>query len=109
MTDEEADDNSSEMPGDQAPEFDMDKHVGSNVQRFRVARGMSQSDLAEAMSQGGERVHQQTILKIEKGTRPLKYAEAARLSDVLQVPMSAFMEAPVRAESEAKLLTLAWN
>jgi transcriptional regulator with XRE-family HTH domain len=88
---------------------DFDKLVGSNVQRFRLARGMSQADLAEAMTESGERVHQQTVLKIEKGTRPLKYAEAACLSNVLRVPMSAFLERPERAQAEANFVGLTYR
>jgi transcriptional regulator with XRE-family HTH domain len=80
-----ADDNSEAMPIDQGPEFD--KIVGANIRRYRTARGLSQVDLAEALSQAtSERIHQQTIQKIEKGTRPLKYSEAINIASVLEIP-----------------------
>jgi transcriptional regulator with XRE-family HTH domain len=89
---------------------DFDKLVGSNVQKFRVARGMSQADVASEMSiVSGERVHQQTVLKIEKGTRSLKYTEAAQLSRVLQVPISAFLDRPERAQAEANFVGLTYQ
>jgi transcriptional regulator with XRE-family HTH domain len=64
---------------------DFDQRVGANVQRYRASKGFSQSDLATAMSEGAEHIHQQTIQKIEKGTRPLKYSEAIRICDVLGI------------------------
>jgi transcriptional regulator with XRE-family HTH domain len=64
--------------------FELDEVVGANVQRYRTAKEMSQAELAAGMSrEGGEHIHQQTIQKIEKGTRPLKYAEAVVLCRVL--------------------------
>jgi transcriptional regulator with XRE-family HTH domain len=65
--------------------FDFDKLVGSNVQKYRTARGMSQAELAEAISAEGEHVHQQTIQKIEKGTRPLKLSEAQKIARALRL------------------------
>ena len=37
-------------------------------------------------------IYPQTILKIEKGTRPLRYTEAFALAIVLSVPLHAFGE-----------------
>lgn len=48
---------------------------------------MSQADLAAALSQGltGIHMHQQTVAKIEKGTRPLRYMEAVEIAQLLTV------------------------
>ncbi|OBF42568.1 hypothetical protein A5719_03300 [Mycolicibacterium peregrinum] len=62
--------------------YDFDRVVGANIRRWRDARGLSQADLASKLG-----IHQQTIQKIEKGTRPLKYAEAVHISDVLDIPL----------------------
>ncbi|MFH5231006.1 helix-turn-helix transcriptional regulator [Antrihabitans spumae] len=78
--------------------------VGSNVQKFRTARGMSQADLAEAISRSGEQFHQQTILKIEKGTRPLKYLEAHRICAALRVGLADLLEKEARASADAGIL-----
>ncbi|QZT56590.1 helix-turn-helix domain-containing protein [Mycolicibacterium austroafricanum] len=73
---------------DQPVDDDFDKTVGANVRRYRMARGLSQAELADALSRhAGERIHQQTIQKIEKGSRPLKYSEAVQLSSVLQIQL----------------------
>lgn len=69
---------------------DNDKLVGANIQKLRTAKGMSQADLAAALTTlGGVHMHQQTIQKIEKGTRPLKYMEAVTIAEVLTVDVHA--------------------
>jgi transcriptional regulator with XRE-family HTH domain len=86
-------------------ELDFDKLVGSNVQKYRTASGLSQADLAAKLSaDGGEHVHQQTIQKIEKGTRPLKFAEAVRIATVLKVPLASFDQRPGSVRADARLL-----
>lgn len=83
---------------------DFDKLVGSNIQRYRAAKGMSQSDLAEQLSAwSGEHVHQQTIQKIEKGTRALRYTEAVPLCALLDVELQDLAV----GEPEAKLAAAA--
>jgi transcriptional regulator with XRE-family HTH domain len=74
-------------------EIDADKVIGENIQKFRKAKGLSQAQLAEALSEwAGQPVAQQTVLKIEKGTRPLRFAEAQWFAFVLGVPISALSE-----------------
>jgi transcriptional regulator with XRE-family HTH domain len=60
---------------------------GRTVQRFRKAVGMSQTDLAQALTERGASFQQQTVLKVEKGSRPLKLDEAALIADILTVPV----------------------
>jgi transcriptional regulator with XRE-family HTH domain len=74
-------------------------HIGASVARYRVARGLSQAQLAQAIG-----VHQQTIAKIEKGTRPLRFSEATSIAGVLQVNVSVFNERPERAQAEAEAI-----
>jgi transcriptional regulator with XRE-family HTH domain len=78
--------------------------VGSNVRAYRTARGMSQAELASAISDDGEHIHQQTIQKIEKGARPLKYTEALRICRALTVPVAALSEGPKHAATTTALL-----
>lgn len=66
---------------------DFNERVGSNVQRFRKAAGLSQADLAQALTQRGASFQQQTVLKVEKGSRPLKLDEAALIADILEMPV----------------------
>lgn len=64
-----------------------DISVGKNVQAMRKARGMSQTDLAEHLLRlTGTNYHQQTILRIEKGERPLKLSEAMAVAKAFGVP-----------------------
>ncbi|MGV0790482.1 helix-turn-helix domain-containing protein [Mycolicibacterium sp. XJ1819] len=85
-------------------EVEFDKLVGSNVQKYRRAKGMSQSELAAEMSEGGEHVHQQTIQKIEKGTRPLKYSEAVRICRALWIGIAQLSDGAGRAAANARYL-----
>jgi transcriptional regulator with XRE-family HTH domain len=64
-----------------------DAQVGHNLQRIREARGVSQADLAARLGKLGLPFHQQTILKVEKGQRPLRLAEAQAIATVLGVDL----------------------
>lgn len=79
--------------------------VGANVQRLRVARGLSQVDLADAISVDGDRIPQQTIVKIEKGTRPLKYVEAIRIARALKVGVAELANVESRVQHDAHYLS----
>lgn len=69
----------------ESADVELERLIGANVRRYRTARGLSQADLATALSSRGEQVHQQTIQKIEKGSRPLKFAEALRIAEALDI------------------------
>jgi hypothetical protein len=56
------------------------------------------------MSEGGEHVHQQTIQKIEKGTRPLKYAEALKICEVLKISIHELSDDPGRNYANAEFM-----
>jgi len=71
----------------EADSTDFNERVGANVQRFRKAAGLSQADLAHALSQRGASFQQQTVLKVEKGSRPLKLDEAVLIADILKMPV----------------------
>lgn len=64
-----------------------DARIGRNLAALRVAAELSQGDLADKIG-----VAQQTVAKIEKGTRPLKYSEAVMICSVLRVPVSALAD-----------------
>jgi transcriptional regulator with XRE-family HTH domain len=65
--------------------IDFNERVGANLQRFRQESGMSQSDLAHELASRGLPAQQQTILKIEKGARPLRFEEAAAIGEILGI------------------------
>ena len=76
----------------QSVSIDFNQRVGTNLQLHRKAKGYSQSDLAGLLEQRGLPFQQQTILKIEKGSRPLKLEEAFVIADVLGVELSSLTE-----------------
>lgn len=60
-----------------------DTEVGARVQRLRERHGLTQATLANAMVGQGHPWHQQTVVKTEKGLRPLRLTEASALADAL--------------------------
>lgn len=76
--------------------------IGTNLASLRAARGLSQGELADQVG-----VAQQTIAKIEKGSRPLRYVEAILICGVLKVPIAALAAQDVA--SSAALLALTTN
>lgn len=79
-------------------EPDLNAEIGRAVQQLRTAAGMSQGELAEQLSELGENFHQQTILKIEKGTRALKFTEAVKIARVFQVSVDSLIYSQDRLE-----------
>jgi transcriptional regulator with XRE-family HTH domain len=72
--------------------IDFNQRVGANLQLHRKAKGYSQADLAGLLEQHGLPFQQQTILKIEKGSRPLKLEEAFVIADILGIELSSLTE-----------------
>jgi transcriptional regulator with XRE-family HTH domain len=72
--------------------IDFNQRVGANLQLHRKAKGYSQSDLAGLLEQRGLPFQQQTILKIEKGARPLRLEEAVVIADILGIELSSLTE-----------------
>lgn len=66
----------------------LDALIGENVAKLRQQADLSQADLARAMTHAGWTWHQQTVLKVEKGHRPLRLAEAVTLARLLDVDPS---------------------
>lgn len=64
---------------------DLNKLIGWNLQRFRKDSGLSQTDLADELTERGVPFRQQTVLKIEKGARPLRVDEAAVIAEILDL------------------------
>jgi transcriptional regulator with XRE-family HTH domain len=66
--------------------------LGRNIKRYREAAGLSQAELAEALSEAGvPGMHPQTITKLEAGSRSLKFTEGIPLAKILEVGPSALM------------------
>lgn len=79
-------------PQDQQVSTDFNHRLGANVQRFRKAADMSQAELAHQLTERGFSFQQPTVLKVEKGTRPLKVDELAAIAEVLQINPGSLLE-----------------
>ncbi|MDV8021997.1 helix-turn-helix transcriptional regulator [Rhodococcus sp. IEGM 1330] len=65
-----------------------DESIGARIQDLRTQLQMSQADVANYVARlMGSPFHQQTILKIEKGTRSLKFLEATYIARALGVTL----------------------
>jgi transcriptional regulator with XRE-family HTH domain len=69
-----------------------EKRFGEVVRGWRQARGWSQEEVAEKLRHQGFEMHQTTIAKIERGTRPLRVAEANAIAAVFKMPIMAVFE-----------------
>lgn len=79
-----------------------------NLRERREELGLSQTDVARRMADSGHNFRQQTVQKIESGTRPVRLDEATDLSEVLASDLTDLMRAPldrVRWEIQDSLWT----
>src|ERR1700727_2371498 len=65
----------------------LDKVVGRNVRVHRLAKGMSQTDLANELG-----ITFQQIQKYEKGTNRVGSGRLFQIAALLEVPVTAFFE-----------------
>jgi transcriptional regulator with XRE-family HTH domain len=68
----------------------IDKHVGSRVRMRRMMLGMSQEKLGNSLG-----LTFQQVQKYEKGTNRIGASRLQQISQILQVPVSFFFDAPV--------------
>jgi ribosome-binding protein aMBF1 (putative translation factor) len=69
------------------------RSVGRNVKDARLDLGWSQTELAAEMALYGYTWQQQTVQKIEKGSRPLKLREALALMSILGISLKELTDA----------------
>lgn len=61
---------------------------GRRVAELRRSRSMTQTEVAQAMTDLGHPTHQTTVAKIEKATRPTPVGEIGALATVFDVPVA---------------------
>jgi transcriptional regulator with XRE-family HTH domain len=71
-----------------------EKNFGEKVRQWRRERNWSQEDVADKLRMQGFDMHQTTVAKIERGTRPLRVAEAAAIAAIFRVPPLAVFLGP---------------
>lgn len=70
----------------------IDEAAGQAVAFYRSIRKWSQAQLADEVRALGLQIAQQTIAKIEAGSRPLKLSEAAVFADALGVAVGSLLD-----------------
>lgn len=69
------------------------------MREFRSADDLTQADVADMISDAGIPMHQQTIAKIETGTRSVSLDEATVIASAFGRPLNAFLKSkPSRSE-----------
>ncbi|OBB35260.1 helix-turn-helix domain-containing protein [Mycolicibacterium fortuitum] len=82
----------------------LDAHFATNMTRLREAAGLSQAEMVQKLrEQGWKNVHPTTISRIEKGERPVRLSEAARIAKVLEQDLYRMMTQPRRAGIEEEV------
>jgi len=76
------------------------------VVRRRKAAGLSQIALAGLMQARGWSFRQQTLLKIEKGTRGVSLPEAVDLADCLGAELADLLGAAEPTDDEARIVRI---
>ena len=70
-----------------AKQRNITKQVGKNLRVLRLAKGLSQTELGDALG-----VSFQQIQKYEKGTNRLSAAALCQIAEILQVPILSFFK-----------------
>lgn len=63
------------------------KLLGSNIKKYRKAKGLRQLDLAIAMN-----LSEDYICRVENGLKPMSLKKLFRLADVLEVKMTDLID-----------------
>lgn len=80
-----------------------EKRFGEVVRGWRLDRNWSQEDVVERLRQQGFEMHQTTVAKIERGSRPLRVAEAIAIAEVFGMPIMAVFELSLPDDQPAEL------
>lgn len=95
---------STEEPGFDWDTTGVDQRFIGGIIRRRLDRGISLTEFARrAREDHGLPFHPATIVRIEKGERPLKLHEAAILAQMLGTDVADLLSDDQEAESEARL------
>jgi len=72
------------------PSEALNERLAHNLRALRERAGMSQRDLAEAMTERGRPWHQSTVYRVESGKQELSFAEVYALAAILDTSTDRF-------------------
>lgn len=72
-------------------EDDLNRAIGERLQYLRTRSNLTQGQLAQRLTAMDMPIAQQTVAKIENGTRPLKLAEAESITQILDVSLDVLV------------------
>ncbi|MBC6462620.1 helix-turn-helix transcriptional regulator [Actinomadura sp. HBU206391] len=74
-----------------------EERFARNLRERREAMGLSQAELAERMVEAGHAFHQQTIARVENGTRAVRLNEAEQFARVVNSTVADLTRQPAEA------------
>ena len=84
---------------------DVERLFGARVRELRQARGWTQEELAQLLTDAGYPMHQTTIAKLEGATRPTDVAEMVAIAAIFGVSIGAlFRTTPTRIQVQIELM-----
>lgn len=84
------------------PGRSIEQIVGESIATLRAMRGMTQRDLASALTEAGMPVDASAVSRIEKGMRSVRLAEAVIIAGVLDVDLGFLMRGILTPEMQFK-------
>jgi transcriptional regulator with XRE-family HTH domain len=90
----------------QSEPTDFNQRVAANIRRFRKAAAMSQAELAHELTAHGFSWVQQTVVRVENGSQPLKLEEAVAVGKALGVDVSVLSQSAENEEIAAAVADL---
>src|SRR5215217_7258380 len=91
---------------DQPESTNFNKRLGVNIRRFRKAANMTQAQLAQELTRRSFPWVQQTVVRVESGSQPLKLEEAIAIAEILGVDLVKLYGSPGNAQRDAATLQL---
>ncbi len=82
---------SDESTKSQSPTETPDERFAESFRKRREMLGLSQSEVAEKMTERGFACHQQTIAKVERGARSVRIGEAQALAAIVETSVDYLM------------------
>ncbi|MFA7510510.1 MAG: helix-turn-helix transcriptional regulator [Mycolicibacterium vanbaalenii] len=69
-----------------------ERSFAEQMKERRLAKGLSQTELAKVIARQGLKFHQTTVARIEDGEQPLKLVEALAIAGVLDLDLRQFVQ-----------------
>lgn len=67
-------------------------HIGDNIRRVRLARGIGQTEIVRALQLSGEPMTRECLVKIERGIQHIQASQLRAIRDALETTYDELLE-----------------